>query len=231
MCQASTSASGPSGGDPHRLGLDKLPPGVLDCSPPQLRSQRGHHALHCHWSPNPYSHPRHVRAAQPRPEVPGVKLKLLTGQRFGRLDVLERLPSTKYRCLCDCGRETAVIRGNLMQGITKSCGCLQKEVIRRTRTKINSRELAIARYYRRNAKVRGLVWGLTQCRLEDFLHDSCIYCGTAPALGVDRLDNSQGYVLGNCASCCVTCNRAKLTMSVSEFKAWIAKVARHMDLL
>lgn len=56
----------------------------------------------------------------------------LTGQRFGRLLVLEQLDDrekyTQFRCQCDCGRETVTSGSNLKYGITKSCGCLHKDL-------------------------------------------------------------------------------------------------------
>lgn len=33
---------------------------------------------------------------------------------------------------------------------------------------------------------------------------------------------------GNMVPCCETCNRAKLKMSVSEFRSWIERVYNHM---
>lgn len=59
----------------------------------------------------------------------------LTGQRFGRLTVLERdknVSSTKgayWICQCDCGNKKSISSGSLRQGLTKSCGCLNKEII------------------------------------------------------------------------------------------------------
>lgn len=60
-------------------------------------------------------------------------LKNLVGQRFGRLLVLERVGSSKYKeaiwkCRCDCGNEINVVAGELKKGSTRSCGCLKKEV-------------------------------------------------------------------------------------------------------
>lgn len=57
----------------------------------------------------------------------------LTGQRFGRLVVIERAENgdrggARWKCLCDCGNEKTVSRDNLKNGDTKSCGCLQKEM-------------------------------------------------------------------------------------------------------
>lgn len=63
-------------------------------------------------------------------------LKDLTGQRFGRLTVLDRAKdkvdkhgkhSVVWRCRCDCGNITYVRASNLSSGSTRSCGCLQKE--------------------------------------------------------------------------------------------------------
>ena len=57
----------------------------------------------------------------------------LTGSRFGKLVAIE-LSKTLYsksgrsinywKCLCDCGNYTEVAVGHLMDGHTKSCGCL-----------------------------------------------------------------------------------------------------------
>src|SRR5262245_56197402 len=60
--------------------------------------------------------------------------KDLTGQRFGRLIAFKRgLPNSnsgksRWRCLCDCGKERTVALSNLTDGHTKSCGCLQREL-------------------------------------------------------------------------------------------------------
>lgn len=58
--------------------------------------------------------------------------KDLTGQKFGRLTVLEMLWNyngghTHCRCICDCGEETIVLNTELTGGGTQSCGCYQKE--------------------------------------------------------------------------------------------------------
>ena len=49
--------------------------------------------------------------------------KVLVGNRYDRLVVLELLTGRKARCLCDCGKETLVFRNNLPRGNTGSCGC------------------------------------------------------------------------------------------------------------
>lgn len=75
----------------------------------------------------------------------------LTGQRFGRLVVLERAEGkrkpngsliTRWHCKCDCGNEVDVIASYLKNGTTKSCGCLQRELQSARRTKYNRYDLS-----------------------------------------------------------------------------------------
>ena len=55
----------------------------------------------------------------------------LSGQRFGRLVVLNPIPRPRkrllWRCVCDCGAKVDVQTGNLKSGCTSSCGCLQRD--------------------------------------------------------------------------------------------------------
>lgn len=58
-------------------------------------------------------------------------MKNLTGQRFGRLSVIQSTPERKdgrivWLCKCDCG---VVFAGSstLHNGYTRSCGCLKEE--------------------------------------------------------------------------------------------------------
>lgn len=56
-------------------------------------------------------------------------LKDFIGRRFGRLKVTayagKEAGMHRWRCVCDCGRETVVGQTLLQNGKTKSCGCLQ----------------------------------------------------------------------------------------------------------
>ena len=59
------------------------------------------------------------------------RFKDMTGQRFERLICLTPLGSTQsgmvWECLCDCGNIKDVVRGNLLSGAVRSCGCLREE--------------------------------------------------------------------------------------------------------
>lgn len=54
----------------------------------------------------------------------------LTNIRFGRLVAISEDQSksrSAYLCVCDCGNKKAVMRQSLVNGATKSCGCIKKK--------------------------------------------------------------------------------------------------------
>ncbi len=68
----------------------------------------------------------------------------IAGQRFGRLTALELLPERSptgarlWRCRCDCGAEKIAPTAALNNGLTRSCGCMKRDLgptIREQKTK------------------------------------------------------------------------------------------------
>lgn len=58
------------------------------------------------------------------------KAEDLTGRKFGKLTVIERVPNNggkdghaRWRCRCDCGNYTEALSHNLKSGDKVSCGC------------------------------------------------------------------------------------------------------------
>lgn len=149
-------------------------------------------------------------------------LKDLTGQRFGRLVVLERAENSKrgnarWKCLCDCGNETIAWAESLICGNTKSCSCYKNEIAKKRRTvhgKSGCRLFGVwrgmkdrclnpkhNRYYRYGGR------GITIC--DEWLHDFQAFYNWAMANGynenaprgqctIDRIDNDKGYSPDNC---------------------------------
>jgi len=70
--------------------------------------------------------------------------------------------------------------------------------------------------YKDGAKKRGLVFEITLKEFEDMINSKCCYCGDA-GYGVDRIDNSIGYLRTNVVACCSICNRMKFVHSVEDF--------------
>jgi len=58
----------------------------------------------------------------------------LTNKKFGKLVVVSRAANknkqTKWLCKCDCGKEKEIQASNLKNGVSKSCGCLRKELVK-----------------------------------------------------------------------------------------------------
>lgn len=83
------------------------------------------------------------------------------------------------------------------------------------------------------ARKRGKDWQLNHEQAFKLITSSCTYCGFKPnfpdsRVGIDRVDNSIGYIESNCAPCCSTCNSAKGSLSMSEFKEWVIKIYTKM---
>lgn len=64
------------------------------------------------------------------------RIRDLSGQRFGRLMVVElcetRTPKERriqWHCICDCGNTSIVTSHNLIAGTSSSCGCYHNELL------------------------------------------------------------------------------------------------------
>jgi len=165
--------------------------------------------------------------------------------------------TTHWLCRCSCGNKREVNKQTLARGDSKRCSsCVAIELNKRRLYKRKpSGEAGLNRLiitYRAQAKKRGLSFSLSKENVRLLTGQPCTYCGCEPNRtvfssdsscreglkehtsylynGIDRLDNSKGYELDNCVSCCKECNWAKNKMSVDEFTAWIKKVFIHLNL-
>jgi hypothetical protein len=140
----------------------------------------------------------------------------LTGQRFGKITVMEFYGTTKARqaiwtCRCDCGNEINVRASSLRNGDTKSCGCLQRKISKEVNTKhgeahtrlhyiwsamkdrcSNPHNHAFEHYGARGIFVCDEWQGYTNFR------DWAISNGYEASLTIDRIDNCKGYSPDNC---------------------------------
>ena len=81
-----------------------------------------------------------------------------------------------------------------------------------------------------NAQKRSIDVQITQEEFMQIVASPCFYCGGAlpdAGSGIDRIDNTLGYIPGNCRPCCTACNLAKREMSEEEFRAWVERVYNH----
>lgn len=144
------------------------------------------------------------------------KLIDLTGQRFGRLVVVERAESknknSSWLCKCDCGKQTVVSAPNLKSGATRSCGCgLQEATIERSTkhggryTKLYAVWIAMKdRCNNSNNKQFDDYGGrgIRVCKewIDDFsaFQKWALANGYKGGLTIDRKDNDKGYAPDNC---------------------------------
>jgi hypothetical protein len=90
--------------------------------------------------------------------------------------------------------------------------------------------------YKSNARRRGYAFTLTLDQFRRIVTSPCSYCGSPPLTlckrdydsvlysGIDRVDNSFGYIEGNSVACCKRCNLMKGTMGVQEFFDAVAAI-------
>lgn len=142
----------------------------------------------------------------------------LTGQKFGLLSVVDRAENdkfgkTQWLCCCDCGSRKVIAGASLKRGLTNSCGCIRKQVMKKRQTKhgfskkerlygiwlgiksrcLNKNEPAYKGYGGR---------GITIC--DEWLNDYLAFRNWSLANGyknnitIDRKDNNGNYEPSNC---------------------------------
>lgn len=142
----------------------------------------------------------------------------MIGKKFGKLTVLSECKKRanngkiRYKCECNCGNITNVIGENLRRGITKSCGCLLKEIVSKRSTTHGKRDTRIysiwchmkARCYNINEpRYKDYGWrGIKICDewLTDFMvfFDWAMSHGYNDTLTIDRIDVNGNYEPNNC---------------------------------
>ena len=179
--------------------------------------------------------------------------KNLTSIRIGRLLVLTQAESRRGKsgsskifwvCQCDCGKQVEIAAMALnCRKPTQSCGCLQLEVV--TQQGYNNYKgkgvsvlhSAYSKYKWRASK-KNIQFDLSEQDFNDLILGDCYYCDAVPSSlhraelnientlvnGIDRIDNTLGYVYGNVVSCCGVCNTAKSDNSLGDFLSMISRI-------
>ena len=76
----------------------------------------------------------------------------------------------------------------------------------------------------------GIKFSLTKDEFMLFWQKPCHYCNDQiETVGLDRVDNAQGYFLGNVVSCCTICNLAKRSLGRDEFIFHCRKIVANAD--
>lgn len=144
----------------------------------------------------------------------------IIGKRFGRLVVIGEdynKKTKRYKCVCDCGNISYPTKSSLVRGITKSCGCLQKEVMAKEKYKhgysyerlyqvwsgmkqrcVNPNHVAYSQYGGRGIKVCD-EWMNNYVSFREFMLTHG-YDPEAPfgECTIDRINNDGDYCPENC---------------------------------
>ena len=154
--------------------------------------------------------------------------KDLVGVRFGRLIVVSRAESVKrnsrWLCRCDCGNEIVVYGCHLRSGATKSCGCLNNELVSdrfKTHGKTKTRLFRTWQNMRKrceNPKLKSYKnYGGKGVKVCEEWKDFVSFCDWAVANGyrdnltIDRINPNGNYEPSNCQW---------LTRSENSKKSW-----------
>lgn len=106
---------------------------------------------------------------------------------------------------------------------------------------------AVVRSLKRAAKKRGYKWELTDTEVLILMSKNCFYCNTSPQNrkfeksykghlkpfiynGIDRIDNTKGYLFDNVVPCCKKCNIAKGEMNLNEWKEHMEKILQRWPI-
>lgn len=160
------------------------------------------------------------------------RAKDLRGKKFNRWTVGEieiiKNNSIYWNVKCECGNKKILKTQEILNGCSKSCGCYQKERLSETIRK-EEKEVCINILWNRyihGAKSRNLDFILNKNEFTNLISTNCYYCNSFPNLkvnkreytlfynGIDRIDNSKGYILENCVSCCSDCNYLKADITL-----------------
>lgn len=140
-----------------------------------------------------------------------MNFKDLTGKKFNKLLVLERVENDKkgrvmYKCKCDCGNFKIIRSSSIISGNTKSCGCAKgrKNNNPYYGTRLysiwsNMKNRCMNPKYKKFNDYGGR--GINVCNKWlkfEYFKNWALSNGYADNLQIDRIDNNKGYNPNNC---------------------------------
>jgi hypothetical protein len=174
----------------------------------------------------------------------------LTGKKFGQVEVIERLKTTKtgntrWLCQCACGKK--IIRRGCQLKNVKSCGCLHEKTITFWKEKsvrvCGDIPYSYLTSVQSRSKKTGYIFHVTpeyvnelfqkqnkRCALSGLLLTFAkgIHSTDKTTASLDRIDNEKGYEVGNVQWLHKDINRMKSCFYEKQFIDYCRLVAKHL---
>lgn len=161
----------------------------------------------------------------------------LSGLRFDRLEVIERVPDptekeAMWRCICDCGIVIVTRSTRLRKGYATSCGCARRDRclagdVRRSHGLSKRRVYSQLYAAKARAEKSGIPFDIVVTDIH--IPERCPVLGiefdsggreTSPSL--DKIVPENGYVLGNIRIISNRANRLKSDATPEELRRILA---------
>jgi len=177
------------------------------------------------------------------------QMKNLSGEKFGKLTILEYSHKTKsaiyWKCKCECGNEKIIRGTNMTHNLTNSCGCESHPKRNKAPGWNGIGEISgdFLTRLKHSAQRRNIIIDISKKYLWDLFLKQERKCalsgynlsfqtidnlrdGTA---SLDRIDNTKGYIEGNVQWVHKDVNRIKWIFSNIEFLQIIKDIYQHIN--
>ena len=113
----------------------------------------------------------------------------LTEKRFGKLLVKQfiglvpvgKQKGSAFLCICDCGRQVTVLGNNLKRGNTSSCGCLQRQSVRKIKVNLTNEKFG-------NLEVVSIAYVKNG---NSYWNCKCMICGKTAPIAMSAIKKGQ----------------------------------------
>lgn len=145
---------------------------------------------------------------------------------------------------CPCGKIHESRKSKVQIGLVKSCGCrLARNKFPKSTPLVNKVD-CLSSYFNtiiNDANKRGIDFTLSKKEFKNIVTQKCTYCNSTGTrlikfngkeeifIGLDRIDNSKGYIKNNVCSCCSKCNMSKGKLTKEEFLKHIEQIYKFQN--
>jgi len=103
---------------------------------------------------------------------------------------------------------------------------ISSELVEKWETTYRTKNTPHYKTYAKGAASRNLTFQLSELEFSEIIQQPCYLCGLSDKNGIDRFDNSKGYLIENCKSCCGHCNLMKKDILYSSMITHAEKITR-----